>query len=516
MNTFNQIDINSFNQRGVTTEIIENQITKFKTGFPFVILEKPATPDDGIVVLPQQSVEELSALFERESKNYSIIKFVPASGAASRMFKNLFTFLETYRGTKEENVLLLHDSDKNSAGYCIQNINKFAFYNDLFERMQKDGLNLTSVIEEDDFTTLVSYILLSKGLNYGSLPKGLLKFHNYIDYSRTAFEEHMAEGAAYACDSKGIVRIHFTISPEHIEPFLELIQLVKPRYSKTLGVNYDITYSIQKPSTDTIAVDIDNNPFRDEKNTLVFRPGGHGALIENLNDLNNDIVFIKNIDNIVPDKIRGTTYLYKKAIGGLLIKLQHKIHTFLRQLDVRCDIELIEEVSRFAKSELFIQFPEEYAKYSLEQKQDCLKLKLNRPIRICGMVKNQGEPGGGPFWLRNLSDSISLQIVESSQVNLNDSSQKNIFSTSTHFNPVDLVCGISNYKGESFDLRNYIDQSTGFISIKSKDGRNLKAQELPGLWNGAMAEWISIFIEVPLITFNPVKTINDLLRDEHQ
>ena len=364
---------------------------------------------------------------------------------------------------------------------------------------------------------VIDHLVNKSGLDYGSLPKGLLKFHKYNNVSRCALEEHLVEAGHYAKSKDKIAKVHFTVSPEHMERFTGEVEKVRSQYEKELNVKFDISYSIQKPSTDTIAVDMDNKPFREADNTILFRPGGHGALIENLNEIEGDIVFIKNIDNVVPDRLKPETILYKKAIGGLLLKLQSQIFAYLNKMEKSSLVTSeIGNISNFARKKLNITFSETFSDLSEKKKQDYLFAQLNRPIRICGMVKNEGEPGGGPFWVKNTKGEISLQIVESSQIDVNNPGQKDIMQASTHFNPVDLVCGLSNYKGEQFDLHHYIDPETGFISIKSKNGKNLKAQELPGLWNGAMADWITLFVEVPIITFNPVKTVNDLLRDQHQ
>jgi hypothetical protein len=516
MYTFSDSELQTILARGISIETINKQLENFEKGFPFVRLDRPAKPGDGILTFTDESVNELARYFEHESSSYSVIKFVPASGAASRMFKNLFSFLENKITSPEEFQYLLDDKDTNSVGYFLQHLKDFAFYKDLELSLKKDGKEISELINDKEFKTIISHLLEYKGLNYGNLPKGLLKFHKYGNSVRTSVEEHMVEGSVYSCDVNRLVKLHFTISPEHKSLFIRLIEGVKSQYEDRLKVKYDISYSIQKPSSDTIAVDMDNVPFRDEQGGLVFRPGGHGALIENLIELEEDIVFIKNIDNVVPDHLRSTTYLYKKALGGLLIKLQKSTHAMLARLENSLNQQDIDEITNFAKNDLCIQFPLDFEFYADGDKQAYLTNTLNRPIRICGMVKNQGEPGGGPFWLKDAGGKISLQIVESSQVDLSDHHQKEIFSDSTHFNPVDLVCAKKNYKGESFDLISFIDGSTGFISVKSKDGRNLKAQELPGLWNGAMAYWITLFVEVPLITFNPVKTVNDLLRPEHQ
>lgn len=502
-------DIRQLNERGITLAEIEKQLTHFREGFPFVKLVKPATINDGIIALNITEASGLAAEYADHAARFRISKFVPASGAASRMFKDLFTFIEKSQAG-DPGIITPAIQE------VIDKLHLFAFYPDLIEVMERDGLSLHDCQKKGEYATILEYITGNKGLNYGNLPKGLLKFHRYKEYSRTSVEEHLAEGAVYAKDPDGIVRMHFTLSPEHIGAFLSLLKEVQPNYERYFQVTYDISYSIQKPSTDTIAVDLENEPFREADNRLVFRPGGHGALLENLNAIDADIVFIKNIDNVVPDHFKGSTILYKKVIGGMLINIQYRTHSYLKILENQVSGELLDEIRQFVKEELCINLSPDFEQLAASEQQEYLIHKLNRPIRICGMVQNQGEPGGGPFWLQNQSGEISLQIVESSQVDLNDPAQKLIFSGSTHFNPVDLVCAIRDYKGNAFNLSDFIDHATGFISIKSKDGRNLKAQELPGLWNGAMADWITIFVEVPLATFNPVKTINDLLRKEHQ
>jgi hypothetical protein len=383
--------------------------------------------------------------------------------------------------------------------------------------MSRAGKSLDECIQKNDFTSILDYTLSPKGLNYGNLPKGILKFHHYGTFARTATGEHLVEGAHYCANRAKQVTVHLTVSPEHLSNFKDLIAYVQPYYESMFGVSLDISFSVQKPSTDTIAVDMNNEPFREKDGSLVFRPGGHGALIENLNDLDCDIVFIKNIDNVVPDRLKAETYRYKKLLGGLLLQLQGKAFNLLKALDKKPPSEeVIDEATQFCGKQINTSFPSDFYHWEESKKVRFLQNILNRPIRVCGMVKNEGEPGGGPFWVKNKQGEVSLQIVESSQIDLKNPEQKKIFNSSTHFNPVDLVCSLKNYKGERFDLHNYIDHNTGFIAIKSKDGKQLKALELPGLWNGAMANWITVFVEVPIITFNPVKTVNDLLREQHQ
>jgi hypothetical protein len=377
---------------------------------------------------------------------------------------------------------------------------------------------MDELLERQYFLPIAEALLANDGLSYGNLPKGLILFHRYNDSSRTAMEEHLVEGAQYCRDTNGNLNLHFTVSSEHRVGFGKLVERVKEHYESHYDVKINISFSEQKSSTDTIAVEMDNTPFRNPDGTLLFRPGGHGALLDNLNDINSDIVFIKNIDNVVPDRLKPQTVRYKKALAGLLLSYKGIIFDYIMKLhnDEYVDDEFLHQVLDFSKNELCILPPNSLNTNDLKELKRYLIDTLNRPIRVCGMVKNQGEPGGGPFWAKNTDGTTSLQIVESSQIDLNDQSITEIFNQSTHFNPVDLVCYLKDYKGEKFDLLKYRDPLTGFISVKSKDGRNLKAQELPGLWNGGMSNWNTIFVEVPLITFNPVKSVNDLLRDEHQ
>ena len=359
-------------------------------------------------------------------------------------------------------------------------------------------------------------LLEERGLNYGQLPKGLLRFHRYEDGARTAMEEHLVEGARYA-STNGEAHIHFTVSHEHLPLFKAEVEKRVGKYAEKYQVRYDISFSEQKPSTDTVAANPDNSLFRNEDGSLLFRPGGHGALIENLNDLEADVVFIKNIDNVVPDRLKEDTVTYKALLGGVLVTLQERVFDYLRSLDEATPTkEKLAEMEDFLEHTLWCLPPKEKAGWSDQERADYLHRKLHRPIRVCGMVKNVGEPGGGPFHAYNQDGTVSLQILESSQIDKANEAYQRMFSEGTHFNPVDLVCGIIDYKGEAFDLPKFVDPSTGFISTKSKNGRELKALELPGLWNGAMSDWNTVFVEVPLSTFNPVKTVNDLLREQHQ
>lgn len=495
-------------KKGISEEQLAEQLKTFKTGFPFLKIEAAATPEKGILC---PSDEEVQCYIQKWgafcADGHSVLKFVPASGAASRMFKDLFSFLGA-----DYNVPT-NDFEKK----FFDNIEKFAFYGDLDASCQKNhSATIAQLIAEGKYKEVVANLLGEAGLNYGALPKGVLKFHNYSEQAaRTALEEHLVEGALYA-SADGKVRLHFTVSTDHRTLFETLVAQCKPVYEAKFGVEYDITFSEQKPSTDTVAADANNEPFREENGELLFRPGGHGALIENLNDIDADIIFIKNIDNVVPDRLKDDTVTYKKLLAGILVSLQEKAFEYLRLIDSgKYTHEQIEEMIRFVQQNLQCRHEE------IKHMEDCelvlyLRKKLNRPMRVCGMVKNVGEPGGGPFFACNPDGSVSLQILESSQIDMNNAASKSMFENGTHFNPVDLVCAVKGYKGEKFDLPTFVDKNTGFISHKSKSGRELKAMELPGLWNGAMSDWCTVFVEVPLITFNPVKTVNDLLRDVHQ
>ena len=514
---FTDKDLQQFKEKGIEVSQVERQLENFKKGFPFVRLAAPATVGNGIIAFSEQEADNWENYYQNHFADHDILKFVPASGAASRMFKHLHEFRQKYRGTPEDIAAYEADKSFNSVYNFFTNIKKFAFYEDLKAALAKDGYDLEELLGKKDFNVILDYFLGDKGLGYSKLPKGLLLFHRYPEGPRTALEEHLVEAARYAVNKDGIATVHFTVSPEHQKRFEAKVNDSKGKYEEKYHVKMDVSYSQQKPSTDTIAVDMNNEPFREEDGSILFRPGGHGALIENLNDLQGDIIFVKNIDNVVPDRLKDTTVKYKKVIGGLLLNLQDVAFDYLDELeDGNVSDERLKEIEKFANERLNIFIPEAYRGFDKMEKIDFLYNKLNRPMRVCGMVKNEGEPGGGPFWVKDENDELSLQIIESSQIDFSKPDQKEIVSKATHFNPVDLVCGVRDFKGEQFDLREFVDPQTGFISQKSKDGRDLKAQELPGLWNGAMADWNTVFVEVPLITFNPVKTVNDLLREQHQ
>ncbi|MFU8842617.1 MAG: DUF4301 family protein [Bacteroidales bacterium] len=512
---FTENDLKQISGRGIDLRIVEQQIAHFRKGFPFANLVKPALKGDGIQVYASSRIEEFEGYYDKHSGGLKVVKFVPASGAASRMFKNLFSFIE-HVNRDHQDKMLAEDTSFDSVHYFIEHIQDFAFYPELARTMEANGLSPEECLHQKDYASVIEFLVDEKGLGYGNLPKGLLLFHRYGTHSRRAMEEHLVEAALYATGNDGKSRVHFTISPEHSEKFRAVLADVKPAYEESYNVQLDVSFSYQKSSTDTISVDMDNKPFREKDGLLVFRPGGHGALIENLKGIDADIVFVKNIDNVVPDRLKAETVTYKKSLAGLLLSLQKQTFSYIKLLeDSSPEPDQLEDIRLFAEKNLSINISEKFDALSDFEKSRFLFRILNRPIRVCGMVKNEGEPGGGPFWVKNTKGEISLQIVESSQIDLNNPVQKTILNASTHFNPVDLVCAFRDFRGNLFDLTRFTDPETGFISVKSKNGKSLKALELPGLWNGAMADWITVFVEVPVITFNPVKTVNDLLRLQH-
>lgn len=444
---FTSSDIDQLTAHGIGVEKAEKQLQMFQTGFPELNIEAPASVGNGILCPSEEEIEQYVKVWQTYlDEGHRILKFVPASGAASRMFKDLFAYMDNREETPYIRQFLTHKED-------------FAF-----------GAQLTGY----DAQEAVHHLLTD--MNYGHLPKGLLLFHSYADGARTPVLEHMVEGALYA-SSHGEVNIHFTVSHEHTQLFREHVESHIAEYEKRFGVKYNISFSEQKMSTDTLAANPDGIPFRTDDGHLLFRPGGHGALIENLNEQQADVVFIKNIDNVVPDRLKSDTVRYKQLLAGILVSEQKRIFTRLKEPGL-----------------------------SYEERD-----KLNRPLRVCGVVRNTGEPGGGPFLVRETDGTLSCQILESSQI-----TDRTLIEKATHFNPVDLVCAIRDVNGKPFNLPLFVDENTGFISHKSKDGKELLALELPGLWNGAMSRWNTIFVEVPISTFNPVKTVNDLLRPEHQ
>ena len=494
-------------RKGITEAQVENQLRQLREGFPFLRLRAAAAIGAGISA-PTDAEQQafVEAWNQYKAQAHHITKFVPASGAASRMFKAMFEFRD---GDHDAPV---SDFERT----YFDRIHDFAFFPALDDACEVlYGKGVDALVADGRYKDVVSAMLDEEGLNYGQLPKGLLQFHTYDDEARTPLEEHLVEAALYAAGD-GRADVHFTVSTEHRELFEALVERVLPTYEERFGIKYSVSFSEQKPSTDTVAATPEGEPFRNDDGSLLFRPGGHGALIQNLADLTSDIVFIKNIDNVVPDRLKPATTLWKQVIAGVLVTLQRQAFDYLRRLDEgtpgRAELD---EMCRFLTNELCCEIPG-LQELSDDELCQTLHRKFNRPMRVCGVVKNVGEPGGGPFLAFNPDGSVSPQILESSQIDKHNPAYMAMFTGGTHFNPVDLVCAIRDYKGQPFDLPAYVDPATGFISDKSKNGRELKALELPGLWNGAMSDWNTVFVEVPLETFNPVKTVNDLLREQHQ
>ena len=479
MSMFSKEDLSQIEKHGLTLQAVEHQIENFRNGFPYLRIVRAASAGDGVRVLDEADVQRAVARYEMAADDLRVVKFVPASGAATRMFKELFEYVNEGRRGKGVDTVL-------------ENLGRFAFWDELQEVLPKGAAERETIAA-----------IIDTGLAYGHKPKGLVTFHAYADGNRKAVEEHLVEGAMYA-RSGDDVHIHFTVSPEHMGGFWDVLGATQPYYEERFGVKYDVSFSVQKPSTDTIAVNPDNTPFRTDEGRLLFRPAGHGALIENLNDIDADIIFVKNIDNVTTDARRGDTVKYKKALAGVLLMLQAQAFDYLQALEVGgADLKPIAD---FIERRLCVKLPEDYTSAML-------KRVLDRPMRVCGMVRNEGEPGGGPFWTVGRDGIESLQIAEPSQI---APEERDVMRTATYFNPVDIVCGVKNSRGVKFDLTKYTDPATGFISSKSSFGRELRAQELPGLWNGAMSDWNTVFVEVPVTTFSPVKVVTDLLRPEHQ
>lgn len=514
---FTQNDLQQIKNKGISLGDVESQIELFKTEIPFTQIAEAATIGNGIIKLSEEGIEQEIKSFEAKKEDLDLVKFVPASGAATRMFKFLYKFLKEYNPEEQSINSYINKSKLKEMSLLMVGLEKFPFYHQVIGQLKSKGIDFEGLSNSEKIWYFAHTMLSEKQLNFGDQPKGLLPFHKYRSkHISTAFEEHLYEAALYASTGNK-AELHFTISERHKDKFDKEFKRIEEYVENSTGVSFNITFSYQHESTDTIAVTLDNEPFREDDGTLLFRPSGHGALLKNLNAIDADIIFIKNIDNVVVKDYKFEVAKYKKVLAGILIKLQSKTFKYLKLLDKNSisdkEFKAIEE---FLTKDMSVKISGEYKKYMDKYKVEYLREKLNRPIRICGMVKNEGEPGGGPFWVRDMYGNLSLQIVESAQINLKNKSQKDILTNATHFNPVDLVCGVKNYKGEKFNLEHFVDHNAAFITKKTKLGKDLKALELPGLWNGSMAYWNTIFVEVPIITFNPVKTVNDLLKAPHQ
>ena len=493
---------------------LKEHLSIFENGITKTVLEKPATLNDGILDLEENDFEHYAHLFDQKKDKLHLINFVPASGAASRMFKFLNEFLNEYEEQETVNAYINRKKDKDLPVFLV-GIEKFPFYEAADSTLRKKFPDFENWGKDKKILYFIQLLLSENEFNYAGKPKAVLPFHKYHDHVATPIEEHLLEAAHYSNANKQ-PHIHFTVAEQHQADFENIINNIKSKVEDVFDVTIKVSFSYQDKASDTIAVNKRNHPFRDENGKLIFRPAGHGALLQNLNVLEADLVFIKNIDNVIQDQT-AIIAKYKKALAGILLALQDQLFYYLECIDtMQLKEDKIAEMVRFAEQQLYYRFSEDFPKYTLDNKTDYLKSIFNRPIRVCGMVKNEGEPGGGPFWVRDAKGMVSLQIVESSQIDPNNYQQMMLLKKATHFNPVDVVCGIKNYKNEKFDLNLFVDKNTGFIVEKHKHGKTFKAYELPGLWNGAMAKWITVFVQVPIITFNPVKTVNDLLKPAHQ
>ena len=503
---FTQKDLQQIRSKGINIDDINHQIKHFQHGFPPADITMPATPGQGILVLSEGDQQHFKDVFLDNAPDFRITRFIPASGAASRMFKSLFEALEALEGKDSQEQWQWVEDNKEIRKF-FKKLEKYALYEDLHK------------LGGDTPAEILNLLLGADGLAYGNLPKGLLKFHKYDEGDRrTAFEEHVREAVKYCGNRDGMVRLHLTVSPDHLDGFQIEAARILPGIEQETGMNIDLSFSFQKPETDTIAVDLRNEPFRDADGNLIFRPGGHGALIRNLDGLDGDIVFVSNIDNVAPDRLKNLRVKQKQVLGGVLLEVRSKIFYYLNQLNGEDKLQKtrLDSMLSYLHERLGIAIPEMLESWDVNQLIKWLNDTMNRPIRVCGMVRNEGEPGGGPFYVRSESGEVSLQIVESSQIDLEDPEKAELLSQSTHFNPVDLVCSLRDYKGDKFNLTAFVDNNTGFISEKSMGGKSLKALELPGLWNGSMAGWLTLFVEVPIESFSPVKTVFDLVRKEHR
>ncbi|HZW62298.1 MAG TPA: DUF4301 family protein [Flavobacteriaceae bacterium] len=513
---FSQQDINQIKNKGLTVTKVNAQIEYFKKGIAYTNLVTAATINQGIVKLNEKEEEDFASYFKQHKDQLSVVKFIPASGAATRMFKFLFQFLEEYNPKTESINAYINRNKAKELSLFFVGLEKFPFYHQVLHAARQSYHNYDALSDDEQKFLFVKTMLDEDKLNLSYYPKGLLPFHKYKDHNASAFEEHLFEAALYAASGKTCA-LHFTISEKHKDKFDNEFNRIIEVVTRKTNTRFNISFSYQKEATDTLAVNTKNEPFREENGALLFRPSGHGALLDNLNEIDADLIFIKNIDNVVVFKYEEQVAFYKNMLAGILLKLQEQAFAFARQLEFETVTATdIETISAFLNTKLNVVISPDFDKFSRKHQRDYLIEKINRPIRVCGMVKNEGEPGGGPFWVKDQNDTISLQIVESAQINKSLKHQKEILKNATHFNPVDIVCGVKNFKGEKFNLQEFVDHDTAFITMKTKVGKEIKALELPGLWNGSMAFWNTVFVEVPLITFNPVKTVNDLLKDPHQ
>lgn len=513
---FSDKDIQQIKNKGITVDQVNSQVLRLKNGMSYSHLIAAATIGKGIERYDESDILNFIELYEQKKDSLSIIKFVPASGAATRMFKFLFQFVKKFNPSKESIEDYAERHNDALIMPFVNNLESFPFYNEVVLKAKQINPDFESLADGPKHLQFVKTMLDENGLNYSFLPKGLLPFHKYGDIAITAFQEHLFESSLYGA-SNGSANIHFTVSEAHYDYFVNEFNKIKQDLEQKTNTTFKVSFSYQMEATETVALTKEGNVFRNEDHSILFRPAGHGALLENLNDLDGDLIFIKNIDNIVVSEKNIPVSNYKKLLAGVLLDAQEKAFSYLHKLETSVLSETdFNIIALFLRFRLNVPIHSDFEDFTSQEKAAFLREQLNRPIRVCGMVKNEGEPGGGPFWVKDKNDNISLQIVEFAQINFGKKGQQSLVYKATHFNPTDLVCGVKNYKGEKFDLTKFVDSDAAFITMKTQNGVDIKALELPGLWNGSMAYWNSIFVEVPLETFNPVKTVNDLLKPAHQ
>ena len=513
---FSEQDIIQIKNKGITEKQVEGQVSRIKNGMSYSNLIAAANIGTGIESYSAEETRDFIAGFEAKKNDLNIVKFVPASGAATRMFKFLFQFLKKYDPNRESIETYIENTNDTLIHTFVTGIRQFPFYNEVLGQIKSVKANVESLSTGELCLEFVKAMLDESGLNYSFFPKGLLPFHTYETGVVTAFEEHLMESTLYA-SSNNKANLHFTVSEKHHKYFNTELDKIRSALEEKTNTSFNVSFSYQKEETETLALTTTNEIYRNDDGSILFRPAGHGALLENLNDLDSDILFIKNIDNIVVFKKNKEVSEYKKMLAGVLVEVQERAFKFLEELDQDevSEADLL-AIAMYVSKKMNVSLVDDFDDFASEEKKNYLKSKLNRPIRVCGMVKNEGEPGGGPFWVKDYNGEVSLQIVEFAQIDIANEAQAKIVENATHFNPTDLVCGVKDYKGEKFDLLDFVDPEAAFITMKTQNGTDIQALELPGLWNGSMADWVTIFVEVPLHTFSPVKTVNDLLKSEHQ
>lgn len=513
---FTDNDIEQIQNHDLTLEQVREQIETIKRGMSFTNLTEAASIGNGILRFDSNEQNHYIQVFEDKRNSLSLIKFVPASGAATRMFKFLFKFLADFNVSRDTINGYINKNKGSGLAVFFAGLEKLPFFEEVVHKVHKVVPNFNELSYDEKRVEFIKTMLDKDRLNYSDFPKGLLPFHRYKYHIATAFEEHLYEASLYASSNK-VANVHFTISPKHNKAFDKEFKYIEEDVEENTQAAFNISFSNQRKSTDTIALTLNNEPYRNSNGQLLFRASGHGALLDNLNGLDHDLIFIKNIDNVIVSKHHKELAKYKKILAGVLIEAQQDVFEFLHVLDNK-DVkdETCNLIAKFLRDRFNLIIIDKFQKFTVNQKIDYLKDKLNRPIRVGGIVKNEKEPGGGPFWVKDKDGNASIQVVEFAQIDFSSEDQKQIVRNATHFNPTDFVCGIKNYRGELFDLKEYVDVNANFVTNKSILDQEIKVLERPGLWNGSMAHWNSIFIEVPLMTFNPVKTVNDLLKSPHQ